>query len=252
MIRRIAIIAAFLVAGLAALAIRVVGEGRAALAVGNEATTSCFPTYDARPANAPDVNPGACRVAIDAYETAARWYLPLAPHVDDAYIRLAFIARRTDPATAQKGFADPGTALAAWRAIRSAARATRSLWTPHADDLAAADAAIARLSAADPSSGHAGSGAATSSGTEGAAAATPDDAALRELWHETRLARDVRPSIGAGALAGLGVLLWLCGVVGLLRRGLDRAGAWVRRPAVVSATAIVLGVVLWFVGLANA
>ncbi|HTL38531.1 MAG TPA: hypothetical protein VL326_35620 [Kofleriaceae bacterium] len=249
MLRRIAIIAAFLVAGLGVLAIRAVVEGRAAMQVADQAMASCFPIYDARPANAPDVYPPACFVAIDAYETAARWYLPLAPHVDAAYARLRYIARRTDPTTAQRGFADPGTALAAWRAIRSAARATRSLWTPHAGDLDAADAAIARLSGADPASGQ---DAATTSDGSAATAATPDDTAVRELWHETRLARDVRPSIGAGALAGLGVLLWLTGAVVLIGRGLDRAGVWVRRPAVMAGAAIVLGVVLWFVGLANA
>jgi hypothetical protein len=237
------------------------------------------------------VNPPACFVAIDAYETAARWYLPLAPHVGAAYTGMRLIAARTDPATAQPGTADPATAIAAWRGIRSAARTTRSLWTPHHADLALANAAIARLSAQDPAAGKtesapastsgpsesdntgaspAGSAATTGSagpagssatpGAPGSAAAhnaattgtTPDDEAGREAWHQARLARDVRPSIGAAAMAGIGVLLWLVGVVVLVRRGLDRMGAWVRRPAIGAGVAIVLGVVLWFVGLANA
>jgi hypothetical protein len=258
--RHILLIAAFVLAGIGALAIRVVIDGRAALRVGDEAMQSCFPLYDARPANAADVNPPACFVAIDAYETAARWYLPLAPHVGAAYTGMRIIAARTDPATAQPGFADPAVALAAWRGIRSAARATRSLWTPHAEDLAVADAAIARLSARDPSAENLGekAGAGAGSATGSAAAlpsttgATPDDEAGREAWHKARLATDVRPSIGAAALAGLGVLLWLVGMVVLVRRGVDRAGVWVRRQAIGAGGVIVLGLVLWFVGLANA
>jgi hypothetical protein len=243
--RRILLIAAFVLAGIGALAIRVVIDGRAAMRVGDEAMLSCFPVYDARPANAADVNPPACFVAIDAYETAARWYLPLAPHVGAAYTGLRIIATRTDPATAQGGFADPAVALSAWRGIRSAARATRSLWTPHAADLALADAAIARLSARDPAAGKMGADPISGS-------TTPVDDASREAWHEARLANDVRPSIGAAALAGLGVLLWLVGVVVLVWHGVDRAGVWVRRPAIGAGGVIVLGLVLWFVGLANA
>lgn len=200
---------------------------------------------------------GAPIAAIDHYETAARWYLPLAPHVDDAYGKLRGLTASSDPAIS----------LAAWRAIRSAARATRSLWTPHADDLAAADAAIARLSARDPSAGQlaAGAGSATTAQSAGplagssaepasgsGSAATPGDAADREAWHRQRLAIDVRPSAFAATLAGLGILLWLGGVVALVRRGIDRAGAWIRRPAAVSGAAIVVGLVLWFVGLYNA
>src|SRR5262249_28010126 len=91
--------------------------------------------------------------AIDAWETAARWYLPGAPHVDAAYERLAGLARELaagDPWSGEpSGRTDPRAALSAWRAVRSAALATRNLWTPHAADLAEANAAIAELSADD-------------------------------------------------------------------------------------------------------
>lgn len=164
---------------LAALAIRVVYEGRSALANGD-------------------------------YETAARWYLPFAPHVDEAYAKLR----------AQTKSEDPAVALAAWRSIRSAARATRSLWQPRADDLAAADAAIAKLSAEAPGGGK-----------------LDGD---RLAWHRDRLARDVRPSIGAAALAGIGILLWLVGAALLVRR---------KALSYVPAGLVVVGLALWFVGL---
>ncbi|HSK01905.1 MAG TPA: hypothetical protein VK932_11715, partial [Kofleriaceae bacterium] len=193
--RPLLVIAALVLAGLGALAIRVVLEGRGALAEGDD-----WMARD-RPAE-----------AIRAYETSARWYLPLAPHVDEAYDRLRALATSEDLAVS----------LAAWRAIRSAARTTRGLWPPHAGDLAAADAAIARLSARHPSAGPAG-----------------DTVAAREAWYQTRLARDPRPSPGAAALAVLGILLWVGGTVALVRRGIDAQGSVIRRPALASAASIV-------------
>jgi hypothetical protein len=185
-----------------ALAIRVVAEGRAALADGDVAAAA------GRPAD-----------AIRSYETAARWYLPLAPHVDAAYSRLRELASSGDPAVS----------LAAWRSIRDAARATRSLWTPHADDLALADAAIATRSAAGPG------------------AATTDPA-----WHRQRLAHDERASIVGLALAAVGLVLWLGGAGVLLVHGTSAEGRLVRRPAAVAVAAIVLGVACWALGLYNA
>jgi hypothetical protein len=193
-------VAAIVAAVLGVLAIRVVVAGRAALEVATEARAR-----------------GHVDDAIRGYETAARWYLPLAPHVDEAYARLRELAASEDPQTA----------LLAWRAIRRAALATRSLWTPHADDLAAANDAIARLSVQQPG------------------AATTD-----ESWHRERLARATRPPIGPLALAGLGIVLWLAGAFVLARRGLDAAGRIiVGRPAALSAATVVVGVACWALGL---
>jgi hypothetical protein len=109
-------VAAIVFAGVAALALRVVIEGRSALARGDEANAANrFPD------------------AIAAWESAARWYFPLAPHVDAAYDRL-------------REFAKARRSVAAWRAIRSAALATRGPWQPHAEDLADAD----RITASRP------------------------------------------------------------------------------------------------------
>ncbi len=199
---RAIVVLAFAAAILAALAIRVVVEGRSALAEGDELAGR-----------------GQVLEAVHSYETAARWYLPLAPHVDAAYAKLRTIAERSAP----------DQQLAAWRAIRSSARATRWLVTPHADDLAAADAAIASISAGLPQ------------------AATADPA-----WHRERLARESRPSVGACLVASLGILLWLGGALGLVRRGFDPAGKLVRRPALASGIASLAGMACWALGLYNA
>ncbi len=200
------VLIAIVVAGLGALAVRVVVEGRSALAEGDEAMTN--KRYSD---------------AIAAWERAARWYLPGAPHVDEAYDRLLEVARRDH-------------SPAAWRAIRSAALASRSLWTPHAGDLAEANAAIAQLAADDPD----------------AALAGGDDRATRLAWHEVRLARDPRPSTGAAPLAILGIAAWLTGLGILVLRGVTVAGTLARRPAVVGAGLTVAGVAAWALGLYSA
>ena len=192
-------IAAIVVAVLAALSIRVVVEGRAALGEGDDWLLRGKPVE-----------------AAGAYETAARWYLPLAPHVDDAYRKLRQLAATDDPVVQ----------LAAWRAIRSAARATAGLWTPHAADLADADAAIARLSARQPGAASPGS-----------------TTAAREAWYRDRLGRDTRASHGAAIVAAFGVLVWLGGAISLARAS---SGKLLR------AAIMLAGLVCWAAGLYNA
>ena len=206
--KRALVIVGLVVAALAALAVRVVIEGRAAVAEGDAAMSAKRPLD-----------------AIAGWEAAARWYLPMAPHVDDAYARLVELAKT-----------DPKHALVAWRAVRRAATATRGLWTPHADDLAAANAAIARLSAEHP---------------EGAPAAG-QNVTDRTAFFAARLAEDRRPSTGMAALAILGILSWLAGIGVIVRRGVDAAGSLVRRPATLGAGLTVIGIVGWAVGLYNA
>jgi hypothetical protein len=152
--------------------------------------------------------------AIRSYEAAARWYVPLAPHVDTAYAKL-------------RALTEGPNALLAWRAIRSAARATRSLWQPHAADLAEAEAAIAYLEARDPEAG------------AGAGSSIED----REAWHHARLSEDVRAGRGAAVLAGLGIVILLIGAILLVRRP---------KPVLVPGVAIALGTVCWLLGLYNA
>jgi hypothetical protein len=207
-VRRALVPAAIALALLGALALRAVLEGRAALAEGDAALAA------KRPAD-----------AIAAWETAARWYLPGAPHVGEAYDRLVRIADT-----------EPRHALAAWRAVRAAARATRGLWTSHAAALAAADAAIARLSAGDP---------------DAALAGGPDRAA-REAWHAAQLARDPGPRPLAAALAILGLAAWLAGAALLARRGLRPGGGLARRPALYAAAILSGGLAAWALGVSAA
>ena len=194
--KRAAIPIAIVIAFLGALGIRVVIEGHRALAEGDHAAAD-----------------GRLDDAVAAWESAARWYLPVGSHVDDAYARLIELASK-----------DHRHALAAWRAVRSASLATRWLFTPHADDLLAANAAIAELASRDP---------------EGALSAGAD-AAARKTWHAERLARDPGPARGGLALATLGIALWLAGVALLVRP---------RGPDVVGAAIALTGLVGWMIGL---
>jgi len=169
--KRLLWITAVIVAGLAALSLRVVIEGRGALSEGDAALA------DRRPVD-----------AIAAWETSARWYLPGASHVGEAYDRL-------------RQFARTHRSIAAWRAIRSAARATRGLWQPYADELAEADQQITALAAADLDRAPIG-----------------DDAEKFAAWHAVQLAKDPRPSPGSAALAISGIAAWLAGMALLIRR----------------------------------
>jgi hypothetical protein len=196
-VRRVVVIAVIALAVIGVISLRAVISGRDALGDGDDWMLRGKPAE-----------------AIRSYEAAARWYVPLAPHVDAAYAKLHALT------------AGPN-ALLAWRAIRSAARATRSLWQPHAADLADADAAIARLEARDPEAG-AGAGSVT---------------ANREAWHQARLSEDVRAGRGAAVLAGLGIVILLIGAILLVRRP---------KPVLVPGVAIALGAVCWLVGLYNA
>lgn len=192
--RAIAATAAVVVAALAVVGVRAVVAGRGALTEGDEAFAV-----------------GRTGDAIAAWESAARWYFPGASHVDEAYQRLIDFAR------------DAGS-IAAWRAVRSAAHATSSLWTPHADDLALANAAIAELSASDPE-----------------AAPAIADPAIRAAWHRSLLDRSPRPARLAVAAALAGIVVWLIGIALLVWRG-DR------RSLAIAA----IGVLGWAVGLYTA
>ncbi len=208
--RRAVVVMAFVVAAFGAVAVRVVLEGRHALADGDEAAAA-----------------GSVREAIARWEAAARWYLPGAPHVDGAYDRLRRTAEASD--------ATPSVSLAAWRAIRSAAHATTSLWTPHAEDLSDADAHIAELSSRDPDGASAGGA----------------DAATRRAFHLDRLARPTRPSREVVALSCLGLITWLGAATYAVRRGFDRTGKLARGSAAVGAAVAAAGLAAWAISLYN-
>jgi len=211
-VRRGVVIAGLAIAALLALSLRIVLEGRSALADGDDAMAR-----------------GQTRDAIAAWQSAARWYLPLAPHVGDAYDRLTTLAA----SARDKG--DRTTALLAYRAIRSAALATKSLWTPHAGDLDAANEQIAQLSADDPD----------------AAAAGGNTRDARVAFHRAQLAQS-RPGGWPAGLAIVGIVAWLAGVGYLGKRGIDSAGRPNRRHIAIGTVIVVAGFGAWALGLYNA
>lgn len=125
---------------------------------------------------------------------AAAWYAPGAPHVPAAYARLVHIARTAEADNDRDG------ALLAWRGVRSAIIDSSFAVPTHRLELAAANRAIARLSATEP----------------GPSPVVTEDADATERRLEILLSREERartPYVGllfaglAGILAGAGRLL---------------------------------------------
>lgn len=167
--------------------------------------------------------------AIRGWRRAARWYVPLAPHVSDAYARLEALA-----ALAEKQ-GDLRTALAAWQGVRGSILATRSFYTPHEERLEPANRKIAELmSRLDPS--------------------PPADMSREQLaaWHYELLARDESPSVAWSVIAVLGFLVWIGGGVLFAVRGVSADDRLVRRPAIAAGVLIMAGLVVWLLGLYNA
>ncbi|HEU5055068.1 MAG TPA: hypothetical protein VFU21_01025 [Kofleriaceae bacterium] len=205
------LITAAIVAGfcLAVVVTRAVWQGRGALAAGDEA----FEGKDTEE-------------AIRQWRRAARWYVPLAPHVSDAYDRLESLA-----ALAEKE-GDLRTALAAWQGVRGSILATRSFYTPHEERLDPANRKIADLM--------------TRLDTTPPVDMTRDKLAA---WHHELLARDESPSVGWSLLAVLGFLLWIGGGVLFAMRGVSAEDRLERRPAITAGVLVMAGLVVWLVGL---
>lgn len=197
---------------LAVVVTRAVWQGRAALDDGDQALAQ-----------------GDSEEAIRGWRRAARWYVPLAPHVSDAYDRLEALAELAE----KKG--DLRTALAAWQGVRGSILATRSVYTPESDRLEPANHKIADLlSRLDPTL---------------PASMTRDELAA---WHGELLARDESPSVGWSLLAVLGFLVWIGGGVLFAVRGVSAEDRLVRRPAITAGVLVMAGLVLWLLGLYSA
>jgi len=220
----VAIVAAVVIG---ALATRAIWEGRSALHDGDEAAQR-----------------GDTDAAIEGWRRAARWYVPVAPHVGAAYDRLERMAAQAE------AHGDRLVALEAWRAVRSSALATRWVVTPHADRKARADAHIARLMAEEPVWGQpVPEGADPTRLAAADAGATPAD---REAFYAKQLARDDAPSLAWVIVALIGFGVWLGGCVRFARRALDAEDRLVRRVAIEAGALVLVGLVVWVVGLYQA
>ena len=211
--RKLAVAAAVLGVCLAVVVTRAVLEGRAALGRGDEAAAA-----------------GEIDRAISAWRRAARWYVPLAPHVETAYERLEKAGREAEAA------GDTVTALRAWRGVRSSILATRSFYTPHADRLGPANERIAALMAA----------------TEGPRADPDKTEEQRRAWHLELLERPVGPSVFWSIVAIAGFLLWIGGAAWFAWGGLDGSDRLVKTVAARSGLLIVAGLLIWMFGLFKA
>ncbi|HEY3352569.1 MAG TPA: hypothetical protein VGQ83_04925 [Polyangia bacterium] len=166
---------------------------------------------------------GDVRLAIDAYERAARLRVPGLASQARALDRLETVAGRAEA----RG--DAATARAALEAARRALYASRAAGVADPARLARLDARLAVLLArADPG---------------------PGDEAARRAWHAAALARAEAPAPGFAALAILGFALWAGGGAAFALRGLGPDLRVRPRAAAVAAGAVVAGLALWVVGL---
>lgn len=212
--RKLLTVVAVVLVCLGVVATRAVLEGRAALARGDQALAD-----------------GDQAEAVAQWRRAARWYVPLAPHVGGAYDRLEELA------AAAEARGDRDTALAAWEGVRSSINATRSFYTPQAERLDPANRHIAALRAASP---------------DDAAAAPGQDEATRAAWHYQLLSRDDGPSLGWSVLALLGFALWIGAALLFALRGVTADDRLVPRTAAWAGLGVAAGLVVWMLGLYNA
>jgi hypothetical protein len=202
---RAAIIALALASmGLGVVTTRALWQGRSALAAGDEA--------DAR---------GDVAAAIERYRRAARWYVPGAPHVREAYERLEALAEAAE----REG--DEATALRAWRGVRSSILATRGVRVPFEERLERANQRIAHLLAAQQAEG--------------------EDARSAML---EELERPAGPSPAWMVLALFGLGLWIGGGALFATRGVTRDDALQPRYAAAAGVLVALGLIFWLLGLA--
>lgn len=210
--RKLLIVLAAIFLCIAVLSARALWEGRSALHKGDEAHAA-----------------GDVDGAIRWWRRSARWYLPLAPHVDSAYQRLETLAR------AAESRGDNRAALSAWTGIRSSVRATRSFYTPYEEHLDRADERIAVLMAKLEASVDASR-----------------DVQEREAWHYSLLKLDQMPSVGWSLVALLGLALWVGGGFGFALRAVDDRDRLVPKAAAYSGAGIAIGLVVWLLGLSLA
>jgi hypothetical protein len=169
---------------------------------------------------------GDAHGAAEHARRAAGWYAPGAPHVRVAYERLLAIG------TTAEGLGDRETALFAFRGVRTAAIETRWIFTPHAEDLEAADRAIARLSTEAPRA-------------PGLRTEPPQTIEREQL---EALARDESPRAAWVVVLVAAAFTWAAGAL-LVARAVGADGAVALRPALPGAVITAAGVAAWLLAL---
>jgi hypothetical protein len=165
--------------------------------------------------------------ALFHYRRAAHAYAPLNPWNSLAYDRLWQMGRKAELTGDQDG------ALQAYRAIRSAILAARSLYTPHAGRLEEVDGRIARLMARQP-----------------APAIDADKSEAQRMHEHLDLLRSTpEPDPFWSLVLVLGFASWVGAAACFIVLGLTRDLAIRRVPALASAAAFVVGMGLWLAGL---
>lgn len=165
--------------------------------------------------------------AILHYRRAARWHAPGAPWVSRSLDALERIGRAASDRD------DRATALAAYRAMRGAILATRSLYTPFPGRLARANDRIAALMAEEPP----------------APADAQKNVDARRRMHAALLARDESPSVGWSLVMLLGFAAWMGGSVGFIRHAIGDDDRLVGRPALVWTACALGGFLIWMLAL---
>lgn len=176
---------------------------------------------------------GDVEAAIRHYQYAIRWYSPAAGAPKQALFELKLLAADIE------GRGDAKNALRAWRRLRGAIRATRSVYSPFADHADEVDRHIARLTAAEQLA-------------LGQPTLRGRDRAQLEADHLALLALDPTPPAEWGLLVVLSFLGWVSGGFLTIYRGFDRH-ARVVKPGFVRWALWTVGCFgLWVVSLAVA
>lgn len=208
-LRVLAVIAAVLVV----VTVRVVAESRNELA------------RAARAEDRSDVD-----AAVVHYRRAARWDAPFNPFSSDALDALFRLGRDAERAN------DRARALEAYRGVRAAVLAARSLYIPHEAALHRANSRIADLMAAEPA--------------PAIDAGKSHEQIRRE--HLALLEEPIRPSPIFGLVALLGFVTWASAAYLMFTRGVDEEDGFVLTEARLWGTMFIVGFGLFLLGLALA
>lgn len=207
--RKLLVVAATIFLCLGVITVRAMWQGRSALQRGDDAHLQ-----------------EDSETAIRWWRRAARWYVPLAPHVGGAYERLRTLAQ------AAEGKGDIRVALAAWTGVRSSIRATRSFYTPYSEYVDEADTHISKLMAQLE-----------------LAEDSRRDPVERQAWHYSLLKLDPMPSVFWSIVALFGLALWIAAGFAFALRAVDDNDRLVAKAAGYSGAGIAIGLLIWLAGL---